>query len=117
VPELPECRVSAALQLALSHGSTMRPPADEEPAGHAPAQRLPDRTRAALPTDRVVPEVCGISTRRQPARRRPSLTPDSATSQVSIGADTTEPANASASAEAGKRASHPYLTMRQQSQH
>lgn len=54
----------------------------------------------------VTPEACGISTRRQRERRCRSATPDSTASQVSIGPVTTEPANAYASAEAGKRASH-----------
>jgi len=48
-----------------------------------------------------------ISTRRQRERRRPSATPDSTASQVSIGRDTTEPVNAYASAEAWKTAPPP----------
>jgi hypothetical protein len=65
----------------------------------------------------VTSESCGISTRRQRERRRPSVTPDSTASRVSIGPDTIEPANAYTCAEAGKRTSHPSLTRRQQSQH
>lgn len=65
----------------------------------------------------VISESCETSTRRQCERRRPSATPDSTASRVSIGPDATEPANAHTCAEAGKRTSHPSLTRRQQSQH
>jgi hypothetical protein len=65
----------------------------------------------------VVSESYGISTRQQCEQRHPSATPDSTASQVSIGPDTTEPANAYASAGPRKRPPPPSLTRRQQSQH
>lgn len=55
----------------------------------------------------VVSESYGISTRQQCEQRRPSATPDSTASQVSIGPDTTEPANAYASAGPWKRPPSP----------
>jgi hypothetical protein len=99
-----------------AHASRV-PPADEEPASHSPAQHLSDRTQAALPKDSG--GIGGLWNLHKAAvwRHRPSAKPDSTASQVSTGPDTTEPANASASAEAGKRAPHPSLTRRRQSQH
>lgn len=91
--------------------------ADQGPASHSPAQRLRIGRKRRCRETAATTESCGTSTRRQCERRRPSATPDSTASQVSIGPGTTEPANACANAEAGKRAPYPSLTRRQQSQH
>ncbi|MFI6012694.1 hypothetical protein ACIBAG_28450 [Streptomyces sp. NPDC051243] len=101
---------------------------DERPDGLPTLAHSPDQAERAAQGFRMgdkrrcrrtaaASESCGISTRQQCERRRPSATRDSTASQVSIGPDTTEAANASVSPGAWKRAPQPSLTGCQQSQH